>query len=355
MSNATLTNSTLLSSDDTCAIVPDNGENEAWEKAIRSGVSTLPIMASQLREVAHHVEESVVKVCSSFQGMIDCARETMTASSLIDDEDAKNNRQDKLGINHLIVETRETMHDLLERIEHTSTFSSQMVERLRIMEGEIDGLKATLGDIDDVARNSHLLALNGQLEAARAGEQGAAFAIVATETAKMAVHAVDASKKIRRMIEAISKNISGASNELQERATNDIREADLSRNEVNHSLDTMTMLHDDMQKSIDISHDKCKKLARDITEAVVAMQFQDAVNQRIEHVVHVLLDLHAALNRHFEGAAESPHSDAPHPIEDWHQRMAKSYTMASEHKVLAAHRCSKGKSEADFGNNVELF
>jgi hypothetical protein len=157
------------------------------------------------------------------------------------------------------------------------------------------------------------------------------------------------------MIETISRNISVASTELQERATTDVREADLSRKEVNHSLDAMATLHDEMQKSIAASQDNCHRLAHDISDAVVAMQFQDAVSQRIEHVVHVLLDLHAAMNKQLGGETVSAAHEAPHHVEDWHHRMAKSYTMAAEHKILAAHRGSHDKRDAELGNNVELF
>jgi methyl-accepting chemotaxis protein len=193
------------------------------------------------------------------------------------------------------------------------------------------------------------------LEAARAGEQGAAFAIVATETAKMAVQAVASSKKIRKMIGSISQNISGASSELKDRAASDIQATSLSRNEVNRTLDDMSSLHGEMQKTIEQSSDNSHRLAKDISSAVMAMQFQDAVSQRIEHVVHLLMDVHDSLKRQLgDNAPDSPPPEEMASI-DWTSRMAKSYTMASEHQVLAEHRKSKAGSSSDLGNNVELF
>jgi methyl-accepting chemotaxis protein len=323
--------------------------------ALLSSLSVLPVAAAQLQEVSRHVEESVVKVCGSFQDMIERARQATSQTPLIDDSDKDPCKTQKMGINHLIADTRETMSDLLKRIEHTSDFSGQMVEKLNAMERQTEELKDTLTDIDAVAKNSRLLALNGQLEAARAGEQGAAFAIVATETAKMAVHAVDSSKKLRRMIGTISESINGASVEIKNRATTDVQETAQSRKEVDHSLDAMSLLHVDMQKAIDQSHDNCQELARDISEAVMAMQFQDAVNQRIEHVVHLLLELHDVLSKQLNEESCPALLHETHENIDWAHRMAGKYTMAAEHKVLAAHRGARAVHKTDFGDNVELF
>jgi methyl-accepting chemotaxis protein len=357
MSNATLSKTIPVKTTGANRGCPARQPSPADGKdVLRSSISVLPIVASQLREVAKHIEESVVKVCGCFQEITQRARQATAQVNQIDDSSADASNTGKVGINHLISEMRETMADLLQRIEHTSTFSGQMVDRLNAMERQIEGLNDTLCDIDEVASKSRLLALNGQLEAARAGEQGAAFAIVATETAKMAVHAVASSKKIRKMIGGISESINGASAELKQRAATDTREASLSRKEVNHSLDAMTALHDDMQNSIELSSRNSEHLTHDISEAVMAMQFQDAVSQRIDHVVQILLEMHKTFEKQLsdEAMVLSPqHSQAG--AEDWADLMAKSYTMAAEHEVLASHRSSPGEQKIDLGNNVELF
>jgi hypothetical protein len=93
------------------------------------------------------------------------------------------------------------------------------------------------------------------------------------------------------------------------------------------------------------------ELARDISAAVVAMQFQDSVSQRVGHVIHTLEEMRSALQSQLgrDGAAA-----AEAPPTDWANRMAGRYTMASEHKVLAAH-ASRPAREEDLGNNIELF
>lgn len=321
-------------------------------EALRSCLPVLPVLATQLQEVAHQVEEAVVGVCGNFQGMAARARKAASRVPLVKDASGNGSSSDTDGINGLISSTRVTMGSLLQRIEQTSAFSSHAVERMQAVEEHIDGLDKVLHEIDEIAAQARLLALNGQIEAARLGGQGAAFTIVATETAKMANHARASSKTIRSTTETVSAGIGSTSQELRERAAADTREAALSRDEVNRALDAMTALHDEMQRTIEQAQLDSDQLAREISAAVVAMQFQDTASQRIDHVIHTLQEMHDALQAQMgAGGAAASHA----PARDWASRMAGRYTMASEHKVLAAHVSRPADGGQDPGGNIELF
>lgn len=309
-----------------------------------------PVLVTQLREAVDQVEQGVVQVCDSFEGMAARAREAVAQISPDQQEKTGNHRC--AGVEQLIGATRETMGRLLQRIEQTCELSGATVQRMLAIERRIHGLEGTLKEIDVVAANARLLALNGQIEAARAGKHGAAFAIVATETAKMAVHAVQSSKSIRTMIGSLSEEIADASRELRQRATADTEEAAQSRTEVTRALDCMASMHGEMQQTMVVARENSQRLARDISQAVVAMQFQDAVSQRIGHVISTLEDLHEALQLKLSSDdANGPASQ----FQDWTHRMAGQYTMASERDALAAHVTTGEDDTQGLGDNVELF
>jgi hypothetical protein len=91
-------------------------------------------------------------------------------------------------------------------------------------------------------------------------------------------------------------------------------------------------------------------LATDIAQAVVALQFQDMVSQRLGHVVETLHDMGAAL--------AGKHAAAPLVVaaaDDHLTRMASRYTMAHERESQ-----SRGLGLAPTGTeaptgSVELF
>jgi methyl-accepting chemotaxis protein len=321
-------------------------------KSILACLPVFPVLAGQLREVVRQVEEAVEGVCGSFQAMAARARQASTRVPLAEDAPSDRPAADARGVSGLISCTRETMGNLLQRIEQTGAFSSLAVQRMRAVEEHLRGLGSVLQEIDEIGAQARVLALNGQIEAARLGGQGTAFAIVATETANMACHAMTSSKTIRKTTEMVSKGINDTSKELRERAAGDTREAALSRNEVNRVLDAMTVLHEETQRAMEETKIESDHLARDISAAVVALQFQDSVSQRVGHVIHTLEEMHSALESQVgQGGAVA----APAPIRDWANHMAGRYTMASEHKVLAGHASPSAGSGSDLGNNIELF
>ena len=324
---------------------------------LRKCLPVLPILARQLQEVTRNVEESVVRVCGSFMGIAERARQTAGQMAVISHGSKKVETEGKVGVDDLVSNTRGILGNLLRRIEQTNEFSGVAVARMQTMEGQITNMSQMLGDIEDVMADARILALNGQLEAARAGVHGAAFSIVARETAKMADQAETSSKTAKELIGDISQSIGATSEELHKRSVADARDAVRSRDEVNQSLDSMTALHNEIEEVLQHSEKNSQQLARDIATAVQTLQFQDSVSQRIGHVVHTLEEVHRALQSRLDHDADGSAQGGDSLLgSEWAAMMAKGYTMNSERQVLAAH--THGEEEQvthDMGNNVELF
>ena len=340
------------SSPDTARPSEDDSADD-FLKVLRACFPSLPILAAQLEEASKQIEKSVVAVCASFQAISQRAQDAVAGNPMLqaDGKDAGG------GFESLISETRSTLGTFLERIEQSNRFSSLTAERMQGLDERIRSVREALRNIDDVAANARLLALNGQIEAARAGSHGATFAVVAKGTAEMAQHASHSSKMIRDLIEIVATNISDASTKLQERVVTDNREAIASRTEVNQMLDSMASLHDGMQQTISSSQSNCESLARDISKAVVSLQFQDAVGQRIDHVIRSLKQMHSLYRGHANsGKASQPdRGQSTASTSDWKNDMSRHYTMEAERKVLATDTDHGVLPNEDGVCNVELF
>ncbi|NUQ63503.1 MAG: hypothetical protein HUU20_13575 [Pirellulales bacterium] len=335
------------------------GEDAASGAAVLSGLTSclavVPVLATQLQEVMGEIETGILGISGSFEDMARRAREAV--SGVFQDDSTTAAKDSRTGITHLVRETRETLGRLLQRVEQTSRISAATVRRMKEIERRMNSLNRTLCDIDEIAKNARLLAINGQIEAARAGAHGAAFSVVATETANMAKHAMAASQNMREIIGTLSAEIAAGSVELRDRAAADTEDAARSRAEVNGTLDTMALIHDEMQTAMEQARENSRSLARDIGQAVVALQFQDAVSQRIGHVVQTLQDVHGAVQSILGGGppAGSPPADNGAPARDWTVQMADRYTMASERQTLAASTSRQARNARDPRDNVELF
>lgn len=80
---------------------------------------------------------------------------------------------------------------------------------IRVVQG-VQEMAESIRIIDEIAEQTHLLALNAEIEAARAGQAGNGFSIVAAEVRKLAEASQEAAGRITRLARATAKDSSAA-------------------------------------------------------------------------------------------------------------------------------------------------
>lgn len=118
--------------------------------------------------------------------------------------------------------------DGAEAIEKADEMSSEINDAVKILENQIDILKAgadkigiVVTVIEEIAKQTALLSLNASIEAARAGEAGKGFAVVANEVKNLADKTNSSTNEIKETITEIQENIDKVSKQT-ERVSNRI-------------------------------------------------------------------------------------------------------------------------------------
>jgi hypothetical protein len=142
------------------------------------------------------------------------------------------------------------------------------------------------------------------------------------------------------------------STELRERISVDAASALDSQIKVTNLLDQLGVMHHGLTTSLQRTESLSEGVSRDITKSIMALQFQDRVNQRLDHVVEALQALKENLSP-FRNVASVEQTSSRSA--DWRAWLNSRSTMSSERLVIGQDsQSSSSASAADFGS-VELF
>lgn len=138
--------------------------------------------------------------------------------------------------NTTIVNFKNMINKIVERIHFVSQKENEMVGNLQTLVEHANETKAILQTIGDIADQTNLLALNAAIEAARAGEHGRGFAVVADEVRKLAERTQKSLAETSATTNVLIQSISDASDTLNKNA-DDVNEISDEVGEVSYKMD----------------------------------------------------------------------------------------------------------------------
>lgn len=307
-------------------------------------VPNLPALERQLLASVAYLEKSVVEVCAGFEGMANRARESAELASRMQSGEGSD-------IGALITASRRTLDELVEQIKRGAAVSSLAVERMQAVDRASRQILQALAEAERIAFVNKLLALNAKIEAVHVGELGSSFAVVADEIAQQAEHANRVTGRILALMTDLGRTAGLAAHDLDEMASVSQETLEASRGGVESALTRLTHTHEQMQRSLVASVSQGQAVTEEVARAVMALQFQDRVNQRVNHVVDAL----GAMRQSIAQPLEAIRRETPWIGAERSRQMAAQLedtcTMNAERDVLHA-RAAARENE---GDDIELF
>lgn len=294
---------------------------------VAAATKVMAILEKQLGEVSSDVESSVVGVCQGFQGMTERA------------QSAINLAQGAVGIDEhgkegdLIQQMQRVMESLLENVRLSSDFSQEVSQKLLHLEARLNLVENTIEEVEEISNRAKLVALNGQIEASRLGTQGSAFQVVAEETKALASNAAKTSDAIRSSINQLAIELHGTSSSIRTRAAADSESFRRSEESANKLLSNIQSSNSRIKQSLTQTVKIGGELRNDIAKAVMSMQFQDRVSQRIAHVIETLEIL---TKRMKPVCVNAPQKEVELRCSEWMREITARYTMNSERDLPAS-------------------
>ncbi|HBJ38914.1 MAG TPA: hypothetical protein DDZ51_30040 [Planctomycetaceae bacterium] len=300
------------------------------------------VLERQLKDVNHDIEKSVIGISQGFQGM---ARQAQAAVNVVGSVAA-----DEDGGIGKISEMQTVINRLVSHMNESCESLGDASHRLSDMEGRLDGVETVLSGIEEIAARSRLMALNGQIEAGRLGAAGAAFAVVASETKQLSQHAADTSSRAQGLLSELSDDITSTTKDLSSRSKTDASRLLDSKQEAEAILIYIEENHSKMMKVLNDTGSISRELQSSISRAVISLQFQDRVSQRMEHVIN---SLKLICDRVRDRGDDQYDWIAEERSQVILSELSKGYTMDAERLALTGAESQAGSSGDSF--DVELF
>lgn len=294
---------------------------------VAARLSVVPSLAEQLTDTARQVEGAVVEVCGRFDGIADKARRgVQAANDLVHSSDGHD------SFTALLARVQHTMHAMDGRLTATADRSMEAITRLEHLTQSLRDVCKTLDRIEDLATGLRVLAINAKIEAVRSGERGAGFAVVADEMQRAGKDSRQLAEHIRDGVAIMTSETSALATLLRDGARADLESVEACRHEIAGTSAALAANNDALVRSVHEGAALGDALAQEISAAVVGLQFQDRVSQRISHVVDALTQMRASLT------ATLPAHDDGHVAARGaalHDQLNHTYTMWEERKDAA--------------------
>jgi methyl-accepting chemotaxis protein len=277
-----------------------------------------PVWSAQIDSSRSQMESAIGELTEKFAGIVEHLDSVLTSSSGVLDD----------GQGGAFDRSRARLGGVVGTLDDALAGKRQALDELQSLLGLNEELRQMSGEVTRIAAQTNLLALNAAIEAQRVGEIGAAFGVVALEVRQLADRSQNTSE---RMVEKVDRVAEAINSVLATAETNAEREGNAvahANGEVQAVLDDlMTMLSRMRDSSQELEH-AAVGIRGEISESLVNLQFQDRVNQMLEH-------LRDNIGRFPDVAATAAANAVLLDARELLDELSSRYTMAEEHQ---AHR-----------------
>jgi methyl-accepting chemotaxis protein len=211
-------------------------------------------------------------------------RQLQIAGSLTDRYRADQHDSREVNFGQFVSTTQETLSFFVDATVETSRTSMELVDSIDRITAKIGEIVKSTADMDAIAKQTNLLALNAAIEAARAGEAGRGFAVVADEVRALSTRSSVFSEAIRTHINTVHAELQQADAAISQLAARDMSVAMTSKKKIHTMLDELEQMNGSTVMAVEELEQISRAFSVDVNAAVTALQFQDLSSQLLAQI-----------------------------------------------------------------------
>jgi len=285
----------------------------------RLGRDLLPVWSAHIESSRAQMEQAVSALTQRFGAIVERLEQTLKASVQDGNE----------GVAAVFEQSGRELRSVLESLRAAMASNGELHAEVQGLSRFVDELQHMAAEVANIAAQTNILAINAAIEAAHAGDSGRGFAVLAQEVRKLSSMSGETGRRMTEKVKVISAAIKTARHTAQESAEREAASAVAAEATIHGVLGRLQGVTASIEGSAEVLKRESVGIQSEVVEALVQLQFQDRVSQRMTHVrqsIERLPMLLAESRQHFERDAALKAVDAAALLRE----LEGSYAMADE-------------------------
>jgi len=240
------------------------------------GSAVLPVWSAHIESSRQQMESAVAALTQRFAGIVDRLDQTLRASG----------QDGERGLGAVFEQSSQELRGVLESLKSALASSGAMHAQVQSLSRFVDELQQMAAEVANIAAQTNLLAINAAIEAAHAGVEGRGFAVLAQEVRKLSAMSGEMGRRMTEKVSVIGAAIGAARASAEQSAEREAASALASDGAINGVLSRFRGVTEAMEAAAAVMKQESAGIQSEIVEALVQLQFQDRVSQRMTHVRH---------------------------------------------------------------------
>lgn len=254
------------------------------------------MLRRDIQSVIKQTEQATTTIASSFEAVINKATiQARQAMELLEGTQGAASDGVPQSLKDFIQVSDERLNKMADEVVRVADLSVNMVRELDGVQNRTQAIDGFLLDVEKLADQTSLLALNADIEAARVGEHGRGFSVVASEVRRLSKRSHEFSDRIRAHLKEVRTGLSKTYGDMRNLSAADMEHALKIKEDVIALTRSLEGKNREVAETVSRINEISKEIAQDVQNVVVSLQFQDITSQKLSSMLEPMDELRRTL------------------------------------------------------------